>query len=178
MQRHSVLFTSLIAAALVMGCARSSADRAPSTTPEPAPTAQPASASGRSATVTGVRVDPQLKTACGILEVQEFFELDSADVEPPQDTALYKLAECLSTGKLAGKKIRIIGHTDPRGSDHYNDELGKSRAQAVREYFIFHGLKHEAIETLSMGEAGADESSPAEWPYDRRVDIHLSPPAP
>lgn len=69
----------------------------------------------------------------------------------------------------------MVGHTDPRGSDRYNDELGRSRAESVREYLVFHGVGPDTVEFLSMGEAGADESSPAEWPYDRRVDIHLAP---
>lgn len=172
MQRQFVLFTTLVAAALASGCSRSSADRAPAShDPEPV-----ASTTGeRAYTVTGVALDPQIMSGCGIAEVQTFFEHDSAEVDPPKDTVLYQVAQCLSTGKLAGRKVRVVGHTDPRGNDRYNDELGKSRAQAVREYLVFHGVKHDQVEFLSMGEAGADEKSPAEWPYDRRVDVRLTP---
>jgi outer membrane protein OmpA-like peptidoglycan-associated protein len=173
MPRHTLLLTSLIVA-LAAGCSRSKADRADaSRDPEPA-----AKSGERAHTVTGVRVDPELRTACGLAEVETFFEYDSTELDPPQDTALYRLAHCLADGKAKGRHVRVVGHTDPTGSDRYNDELGKSRAQAVREYLVLHGVAHEQIETLSMGEAGADEKSPAEWPYDRRVDIRLAPASP
>jgi len=165
MQRHPVLFTTLVAAALAVGCSRSSADRAPAS-PEPS--------SERPYTVSGINLDPELRSGCGITEVQTYFEFDSTDVDPPEGTILYQVAKCLESGKFKDHKVRVVGHTDPRGGDRYNDELGKSRAQAVREYLVLHGVKHDAIETLSMGEAGADEKSPAEWSYDRRVDIRLA----
>lgn len=173
MQRTPVLFTTLVAAALAVGCSRSSADRAPAS-PEPEPTATPAASTERPHTVSGIYLDPELKSGCGIDEVQTYFEFDSADVDPPEGTILYQVAKCLESGAFKGQKVRIVGHADPRGGDTYNDELGKSRAAAVREYLVFHGVKHEAIEMLSMGEAGADEKSPAEWSYDRRVDIRLA----
>ncbi len=175
MQRTPALFTTLVAAALAVGCSRSSADRAPAS-PEPESTAATpaAGSSERPLTVSGIYLDPEIRSGCGIAEVQTYFEFDSADVDPPVGTVLYQVAKCLESGALKGEKVRVVGHTDPRGSDRYNDELGKSRAQAVREYLVFQGVKHDAIEMLSMGEAGADEQNPAEWPYDRRVDIRLA----
>lgn len=179
MQRHLVLLPALVTLALATGCSRSSADRAP-VDPEPASeqTAAPAATGERPYTASGIFLDPELRAGCGIAEVETFFSFDSTDVDPPEDTILFKVAACLSTGPLKGRHVRVVGHTDPRGSDRYNDELGKSRAQAVREYLVFQGVKHDAIEMLSMGEAGADEQSPAEWPFDRRVDIRLQPAAP
>lgn len=173
MQRSSVLLSSVLFAALAAGCSRSSADRAPANTPEPGTTS--ATVAERPFTASGISLDEALRSGCGIAEVETYFEYDSASVDPPVDTVLYKVAQCLSTGPFKGRQIRVVGHTDPRGSDRYNDELGKTRAQAVREYLVFHGVKHEAVEMLSMGEAGADETSPAEWSYDRRVDIRLVP---
>lgn len=39
----------------------------------------------------------------------------------------------------AREYITIVGHTDARGSDSYNMELGLRRATAVRNYFIAQG---------------------------------------
>jgi peptidoglycan-associated lipoprotein len=177
MHRHPLVFTALMAATMAVGCARTSADRVPAV---PASESAPAQAEMPAPVehpyhVTGVSLDPQLMSSCKIAGVQTFFTFDSEEVDPPKDTVLYQVAQCLTDGPLKGRKVRVVGHTDPRGSDRYNDELGRSRAESVREYLVFHGVGPDTVEFLSMGEAGADESSPAEWPYDRRVDIHLAP---
>lgn len=39
----------------------------------------------------------------------------------------------------AREYVTIVGHTDARGSDAYNMELGMRRARAVRDYFIAQG---------------------------------------
>jgi OOP family OmpA-OmpF porin len=39
----------------------------------------------------------------------------------------------------AEEYVTIVGHTDARGSDAYNMELGMRRAEAVRNYFIAQG---------------------------------------
>lgn len=173
MLRHTVILTSFVVA-LAAGCGRSKADQA-STAPDSTATTP---SGERANTLTGVRADAELRTACGLGEVETFFEYDSANLDPPKDTALFKLAHCLAEGPAKGKHVRVIGHTDPTGSERQNDEVGMSRARAVREYLVLHGVAHDQIEMLSMGEAGADETSPAEWPFDRRVDIHLAPPSP
>lgn len=174
MQRHNVLLTALVAMVVAAGCSRSSADRTPAD-PEPAPTLPSAASTERAYTVTGIYLDPLLMSGCGLTEVQAFFEYDSVEVDTHTDQVLHRVAQCITTGPLKGRRVRVVGHTDPVGPDRYNDELGKSRAQAVRDYLVFHGVPAAEIEFLSMGETGADESHPAEWPYDRRVDVFLAP---
>jgi outer membrane protein OmpA-like peptidoglycan-associated protein len=48
-------------------------------------------------------------------------------------------------------EIRLVGHTDPRGSRAFNQRLSEERAKAVAEYLKSHGFSGE-IETAGRGE--------------------------
>ncbi len=62
------------------------------------------------------------------------FAFDSKGIEGTDNKSLHVLADCMKTGPLAGKTLRLIGHADVRGTDPYNDRLGKRRAEAVKMY--------------------------------------------
>lgn len=52
----------------------------------------------------------------------------------------------------AQEYVTIVGHTDARGSDAYNMQLGYNRAEAVRDYFIAQGYPAENLAPVeSMG---------------------------
>jgi len=48
-------------------------------------------------------------------------------------------------------RIRLAGHTDPKGSDEYNDRLSSRRAAAMRNYLVQNGYPAEAIEVKGLG---------------------------
>ena len=55
---------------------------------------------------------------------------------------------------LAGEsrpKIKVIGHTDRRGSDAYNLRLSAMRAQAVKKYLVARGYDQNAIRSEGRG---------------------------
>ena len=126
-------------------------------------------------TVTGVFIEPTLATACGLtVSPRAFFEFDSTDLDKGDAAVLRHVANCLATGMLAGRRVELIGHADPRGPDAYNDKLGRSRAQSVQDFLVSHGVTTDNIEVRSAGAQGASPD-PSEWPYDRRVDVKLVP---
>ena len=84
------------------------------------------------------------------------------------------LVECMTSGPLRGKRIRLVGHTNPRGTDAHNDNLGLRRAQRVKTFLVGNGIEQERIETASMGAEGAAQA-PKDWGRDRRVRIQLVP---
>ena len=53
---------------------------------------------------------------------------------------------------LKSYKIEIIGHTDNKGNEKYNEKLGQKRAENVREYLINNGIDSNNITTSSKGE--------------------------
>lgn len=126
--------------------------------------------------IVGVFIESPLAAACGItLPPAAFFEFDSANLDVASNSSLQEVATCLSTGPLAGRKVELVGHTDPRGDDEYNRQLGRSRAQSVQEFLQKKGVSEANLVTRSMGEARAVEGDPEVWPVERRVDIRLLP---
>ena len=47
--------------------------------------------------------------------------------------------------------ILVTGHTDPIGTQAYNQKLSERRADAVRDYLVSKGVAKDKIETLGMG---------------------------
>jgi peptidoglycan-associated lipoprotein len=73
-------------------------------------------------------------------------------------------------------RLRIIGHTDERGSLEYNLALGMRRANAVRQYLGDFGIDPARFETTSMGEdspvsGGSNESA---WAQNRRAEFVIT----
>ena len=118
-----------------------------------------------------VVADPVLRVCSGPVP---FFEFDSSRTRDVDQPTMQNLTECMLTGPLRGKTIRLVGRTDPRGTAVYNDELGLDRALRVKHYLVAHGVDANRVE---IGTAGKSEASsePESWPKDRRVDVQLVP---
>lgn len=168
--------TLILGLALLPACAGANADKSGADAPAQ-DAAQPADvpSTTRSMTMSGVYIDPELARACNMAAPKAFFEFDSAAVEGADNSGLTALATCVSSGPLKGRTLELIGHADPRGTDAYNKELGKSRADSVMEFLGAEGLASDRMTTRSEGEQGADATDSDGWPYDRRVDIRLVP---
>jgi outer membrane protein OmpA-like peptidoglycan-associated protein len=121
---------------------------------------------------TGITIHHEITKACNVKPTESFFAFDSASISEGTGDALHLVADCVRTGALAGKELELVGHTDPRGSDEYNKELGISRAESVARYLRDYGVPTTQIEIASVGEAEASPDA-ADWPLDRRVDIRI-----
>lgn len=67
-----------------------------------------------------------------------YFDLDHDDFLPRSYRELYALVKLMKDN--AEMRIEIHGHTDNIGTDEYNLALSKSRASAVANYVIRHGV--------------------------------------
>jgi OmpA-OmpF porin, OOP family len=85
------------------------------------------------------------------LASKALFDFDKAVLKPEGKAAID--SEILS--KLAGvQKLELVlvtGHTDPIGTQQYNQKLSERRADAVRDYLVSKGVPKDKIETLGMG---------------------------
>src|SRR6185503_17785545 len=106
--------------------------------PTPAPAAAPPSQ---------LVIDAGILSACGIESSKAYFEFDSAVLQGAGRDLLDKVAQCVSEGPLKGRSIAVVGYTDPRGTDQYNERLGMSRAQSVSTYLGSKGVPGDKMAT-------------------------------
>ena len=122
--------------------------------PEQAPAAAPAesvsstlSAQGNNLSTQGSSLSAQGSSLSGTetgfniqinLSSDVLFDFDKSELKPEADAELQKAADVI---RQKGKGlILIIGYTDSKGSDAYNQRLSLARAQAVKNWFEAKGL--------------------------------------
>lgn len=100
-----------------------------------------------------------------------YFDYDKAEIRTEHNDYLNRLIRVVKGH--TDLRVLVTGHTDSDGSDQYNDELSKRRAQAIIDYFVAHGLKADRLQFDFKGEkAPADNNSTPEGRQrNRRVDF-------
>jgi OOP family OmpA-OmpF porin len=103
------------------------------------------------------------------------FAFDSTKIKPAAHTALLYLADLLNNRMRL--PVEIEGHTDSTGSSEYNLALSTRRADAVKRWFVDHGV-HGASDfrVIPYGEAKpvATNSTAEGRRKNRRVVIKAS----
>jgi peptidoglycan-associated lipoprotein len=102
------------------------------------------------------------------------FDLDESQLQPQGEDILNRVASCLTTGPLAGKKVCITGFTDPRGSEEHNYKLGLARGYAAMHHLEEQGVRSEQTMVVSKGKTQATGKDEAGWAKDRRVEVDLA----
>jgi peptidoglycan-associated lipoprotein len=122
-----------------------------------------------------ISISEEALKACNInldsLDKAPKFDFDKSTLKAEDVPVLEKIAECFSTGPLKDSGVLLVGHTDPRGSQAYNQALGLRRANSVAAFLTAHGVKDDRIQKTSRGELDATGTDEASWARDRRVDV-------
>ncbi|TMA18948.1 MAG: OmpA family protein, partial [Deltaproteobacteria bacterium] len=73
-------------------------------------------------------------------------------------------------------RIQILGFTDSTGSEAFNDELSKNRAEAVRKVLVSRGLGEKQAVAIGMGEQSpvAPNDTVEGRSKNRRVELHIA----
>jgi len=79
-----------------------------------------------------------------------YFEYRSSDLTEKERQHVRKIYGVLKNEPSLC--VKIVGHTDPKGSDGYNMKLGYARALTVKNALVKSGLKKAKFEVVSMGE--------------------------
>jgi peptidoglycan-associated lipoprotein len=185
LQKKTIVLVSATLAALAAGCG-SDPVATPNTAAvaqaaqKPAVATQPANKPNTEArkdrlspTAGSVHIEDRILKACGDIP-RARFAFDSTELEPDASKALEALARCFTTGALAGKGMKLVGHADPRGETEYNFGLGQKRAGNVAEFLGKKGLEKSRVETSSRGEIEATGIDDEGWAQDRKVDVFLA----
>lgn len=114
------------------------------------------------------------------LAADALFEFDKADLTPAAEAQLQKAAALIRKAPPGG--IQVIGHTDAKGDDAYNQRLSEARARTVGDWFAAQvGVRQRDFAVSGKGETapiapnetatGADD--PAGRTKNRRVEVIL-----
>ncbi|MEG8053500.1 OmpA family protein [Sphingomonas aerolata] len=103
------------------------------------------------------------------------FAYDSATVQPQFQRTLDQVADTLR--QYNQTYIDVYGHTDPTGSDSYNQTLSQRRATSVADYLSSHGVQSARIGTRGYGESQpiASNDTDAGRAANRRVEVKIVP---
>jgi OmpA-OmpF porin, OOP family len=79
-----------------------------------------------------------------------FFDYDKAIIREKDVPFLSSIVEIVQGH--SDLRIKVIGNTDADGSDQYNEDLSKRRAEAIIAFFVEKGLSRDRIEIQFNGE--------------------------
>lgn len=107
-----------------------------------------------------------------------YYDYNSAKLRPASYISLDNLAYFLEDNP--GIKIELSSHTDSRGSNEYNLELSKRRAQSVVDYLIISGINPAIMIAKGYGETqlvnhckDGVECTEEEHQHNRRTEVKI-----
>lgn len=132
--------------------------------------------SGSSATTSassdsGQLTQEEIRAQNALRQTVFYFDFDVAEFQAEdRDTLTYHARDLAAN---PGKRFRLEGHADERGTREYNLALGERRANAILNYLIVNGASRSQIEVVSYGEERPAQSGQSEQSYNRnrRVEV-------
>lgn len=102
------------------------------------------------------------------------FDFDKSDLTPAATAQLDTLMDKLRNADVVS--IKVIGHTDSKGSDAYNQALSERRASSVASYLLSQGLAPGKLTSEGRGESEpvADNATDEGRAQNRRVELHIN----
>ncbi|PCR97009.1 hypothetical protein CP336_08620 [Pseudomonas fluorescens] len=102
------------------------------------------------------------------------FDFDKSDLKPAAKSQLDSLMDKLRNADVVS--IKVIGHTDGKGSDAYNQALSERRASSVAAYLLSQGLAPDKLTSEGRGkrEPVADNETEEGRAQNRRVELHIN----
>ncbi len=103
------------------------------------------------------------------------FQPGSAVLTPQGKTLLDEMAQVM--GKLGGKRVEVVGHTDAQGARASNLALSMARADAVKTYLAAKGIDAARVSTSGAGpdQPVASNDTPEGRSRNRRIEFHVLP---
>lgn len=103
------------------------------------------------------------------------FDFDSARIKPAFHDTLNKLGDVIK--KYDRTIVHVVGFTDSKGSESYNMELSKRRAEAVVAYLVEQSVPASRLRAEGRGESEPRDSNETEAgrQLNRRVEVFVKP---
>lgn len=100
------------------------------------------------------------------------FQFNKADLTDLGKGRTFQIAQLLE--REPGLRIVLEGHADYIGNNEYNETLGMSRAQMVRNELVSNGISSERLSTVTFGKTQPALDQKTDWAraVNRRVEVH------
>ena len=136
--------------------------------------AGPMGAQGPAGTVGAVSSQPQASGAKWSSFRDFLFDFDKSAIRSNETKHVSDIASYMKQNPSA--QVGIDGHTDPRGTDAFNQGLSERRVNAISEALVNAGVSSSRIKTGAFGESQPKCSEPTEpcWQSDRRVEVLIN----
>jgi outer membrane protein OmpA-like peptidoglycan-associated protein len=101
------------------------------------------------------------------------FDVNKASLKPPIESELVELAAILN--KYEDTNILLEGHTDSTGSEEYNLDLSRKRAQSVSNFLAVQAVSPTRFTIMGYGESQpiAENATAEGRALNRRVEIAI-----
>ncbi len=78
-----------------------------------------------------------------------FYDFDSASLRPESEAELEKLVDLMN--EFSEVLVELSAHTDRKGSDEYNEDLSRRRAESVVTYLVNRGIDKGRLSATGYG---------------------------
>lgn len=121
------------------------------------------------------RVELEQKVKAGSLpsaDLEVTFDFNSDIVGPEAKRVLAPLGVVLTNPKLAANRFVLVGHTDAKGNDAYNQALSERRAAAVKRHLVdAFGIAPDRLDTYGRGRKALKRPDTPLVAENRRVQV-------
>ena len=173
--KKSLVFGSLLAALLMVGCSQKSSNVDTSNTQDSV-AEQSISQGFVSGRDNFVNLEERIQYVEGGLQ-NIFFDFDQFVIRGDMQSAVDNDANVLKDISAAPLNVRVEGNTDEWGTDEYNYALGLKRAVAVKDALVSKGVSESKIVLVSYGESKptCTEKTRECWSENRKVTFKMLP---
>jgi OOP family OmpA-OmpF porin len=107
------------------------------------------------------------------LDTDTYFDFDKAELKPNGQRKLDEIAARLQ--KMQLEVVVAVGHTDSIGTEQYNENLSRRRAEAVKAFLENRGLPADRIHIDGKGESQpvASNATREGRAKNRRVEVEV-----
>jgi outer membrane protein OmpA-like peptidoglycan-associated protein len=135
----------------------------------------------------GNRLDKQAKELAQVAETKRtedgiitklkndlLFDFGSADLRPQARENIVQISNILK--QYPENRISIVGYTDNKGTDLYNQQLSERRARTVKLEMVSNGVPAASVEALGQGETNPIAPNDTEdgRSKNRRVELQIT----
>ncbi|MCE7030760.1 OmpA family protein [Jiella avicenniae] len=137
--------------------------------PEPAAAGSSAQGGGTVASIAVEESEPLPS-----IDIEVLFAYNDDQPLSSEYGKIYELATALTDPRLEDKRFVLLGHTDAAGSDAYNFELSRRRAESLADALVrASGLPRDRFVASGRGERDLKNPYDPEGAENRRVQILL-----